>query len=436
MSLVCILTSAAGTAWVLSGFLSHHMLERDAAVSAEFVESIVRAEGTWSYFDSSVPPGSRPALESFFTHVARLPGVVRANIYAPDGTVLWSSNPELRGRRFTENKELEQALHGQVVVEAGKVTSQFKAEHEALDTEAGGSRFVEAYLPVRDEARQHVIGVVEIYRLPLALFAAIDQGVRLVWLSALAGAALLYVALTSLICRAEHMLRDQQERLIEAETLAAVGAVASAVAHGIRNPLASIRSSAELASLEDDPSLVRAALADIESEADRVEGWVRDLLLTARGDAIAPAAVDVAALLADAGKRFTMMAERQGVTLTVRTDAVPPARGNPGPLTQAFNNLIANGIEAMPEGGELRIQARPAREGRMVEIRICDTGVGMPEPLKRGHDPLFFSTKPRGTGLGLILARRIVGLYDGTLELQEGPGGRGTRATICLPAAD
>ncbi|MCR0982707.1 sensor histidine kinase [Roseomonas populi] len=419
----------------MSRFLTIHMLERDAAVSGEFIESIVRAEGTWSYFDNPASAGSRPALESIFSHVARLPGVVRANIYSSDGIVLWSSNPDLIGRRFTDNHELDRALGGEMIVESGTVETRPKTEHQLLDSETGGSRFMEAYLPVQDDTTKRVVGVVEIYRLPLALFAAIDKGTRLVWLSALAGAALLYAALTGLICRAECTLRYQQERLVEAETLAAVGAVASAVAHGIRNPLASIRSSAELAALEDDWDLVRGSLADIEREADRVEGWIRELLLTARGDAVAPVAVDIPALLAEAERRFAVKAERQGVRLTVRTEAVPPARGNSGPLGQALDSLVANGIEAMPDGGELRLEVRPAEGGRMVEIRICDTGAGLPELLARGRNTLFFSTKPRGTGLGLVLARRIVGLYDGTLELKKGPGGQGTRATITLPAA-
>lgn len=445
LSLVCVLASAAGSALVLSRFLTNHMLERDAAVSAEFVGSIVRAERTWSWFADPASAEAHPALESFFNHVAQLPGVVRANVFAADGTVIWSSNAGLVGRRFTGNRELDQALAGRIMVETGSAADLPKAEHVALDAEADGARFMEAYLPVWNADRCAVIGVVEIYRLPLALFRAIDEGVRLVWLSAGAGAALLYGALSWLVCRARRAIRDQQARLVEAEALAAVGAVASAVAHGIRNPLASIRTAAELAAEEEERERARECLTDIQRECDRVEGWVRDLLLHARGEVVAPGAVDVNALLRESARSFAAAAERQRVRLELRPGAVPAARGNPGPLAQAIDNLVANAIEAMPEGGALVLETRAAEAGRAVEIRVADSGTGLPEALlaaaaagARGRRAAaarpFFSTKARGTGLGLALARRIVGRYAGTLRLESAVG-RGTTATIRLPAA-
>jgi two-component system sensor histidine kinase HydH len=433
LSLACVIASSCGTAFVLSRFLTEHMLMREAAVSADFVESIVRAEKTWSYFEDPASSGSRPALESFFTHVARLPDVVRTNIYSPDDVVLWSSEIDLKGRHFPNNDELQRALRGELVVESGDHASSLKAEHEALD--ARGLRFMEIYMPVWDQRHERVIGAVEIYRLPRALFTAVDEGVRLVWISGLAGAGLLCAALVGLVRQAEQVLRSQHERLVQAETLAAVGAVASAVAHGIRNPLASIRSSAELAALEEDPAEVRTLLSDIERQADRVNGWVRDLLLTARTDAVTLGEVDVAALLADAVERCSPAAGRSGVRLRVVVAEVPPVRGNSGPLAQALDSLMMNGIEAMPQGGILFLEAAPDNHGGTVVIRVCDTGVGLPVQLARGRQPLFYSTKPQGTGLGLVLARRIVGLYDGSLDLEPGPNDCGTRVTIRLPIA-
>jgi signal transduction histidine kinase len=245
--------------------------------------------------------------------------------------------------------------------------------------------------------------------------------------------ALLYAALFWLAARAQDTMARQQQRLVESEALAAIGAVASAVAHGIRNPLASIRSSAELAAVEE-PDRAQECLADIQREADRVEGWVRDLLLQAKGEAILLQAVDVNLLLADAARSFGVLAERQGVRVAIETADVPPVKANAGALGQAIDNLVANAIEAMPDGGELRLASGIAPSGREVEIRVADSGSGMVAPLSKGPGRMFFSTKPRGTGLGLVLTRRILDRYAGSLRF-ESAGGRGTTATIRLPVA-
>jgi signal transduction histidine kinase len=433
LSLACVVLSAVGTALVLSRFLTEHMLQRDAEVSAEFIESIVRAERTWDWFANPDRVDARSPLDSFFNHVAQMPGVVRANVYQRDGRVLWSSDPAVIGRQFSDNPELEQAFAGRVLVEHGAVDPT-KPEHVALDTATGGSRFMEAYLPVWDADRQSVVGVVEIYRLPQALFRAVDQGVRLVWMSSVAGAALLYLALAWLVRRAGRAIREQQERLVEAESLAAIGAVASAVAHGIRNPLASMRSSAELAADEGTAEAAREAFADIVREADRLEGWVRDLMLQTRGEQVVPEMVALLPLLRESLQSLAPLAERRGVRLELDAQDAPRILGTPGALAQAIENILGNAVEASPDGGAVTVGVRPAEAGRLVEIRIADSGPGLPPGLSRAGPTRFFSTKPRGTGLGIALARRIIGGHGGSIALTS--SSRGTIATIRLPAVN
>ena len=103
-------------------------------------------------------------------------------------------------------------------------------------------------------------------------------------------------------------------------------------------------------------------------------------------------------------------------------------------LRQAFLNLAINACQAMPQGGSLRLVARPASRQR-VEIRIEDTGVGIkPEHLSRIFD-LYFTTKERGTGIGLSMVYRIIQMHDGEVDVQSTPG-RGTTFRVLLPRAN
>ena len=103
-------------------------------------------------------------------------------------------------------------------------------------------------------------------------------------------------------------------------------------------------------------------------------------------------------------------------------------------LRQAFLNLAINACQAMPQGGSLRVVARPASRQR-VEIRIEDTGVGIkPEHLSRIFD-LYFTTKERGTGIGLSRVYRIIQMHDGEVDVQSTPG-RGTTFRVLLPRAN
>lgn len=435
LGLICVLVTAVGTAMGLERFLARHMMRHDAELSAEFIDSLVRAERTWSYFSDPQSTAAREPLESFFSHVANLPGVVRSNVFAPDGTVLWSSTAELIGQRFPRNDELSRALGGEIVVESGTAVDTAKPEHMNLGASTGPQRFVEAYLPIRGADRLSVIGVVEIYRIPQSLFRELDAGVRQVWISTGLSAAVIYSALLWIAMRTSITMRRQQERLVENETLAAIGSVASAVAHGLRNPLASIRSSAELATGESGERL-EECLADIQREADRMDGWVRDLLMQARGDQVAPGAVDVNAVLEESLRSFTARAERQAVTLRFApAPGLPPVHANPGPLAQALENLIANALEAMPESGTLTVTTSAGSTGATVLVRVADSGPGIPERMLRVGTPVFASTKPHGTGLGLALARRILGSYGGQLQFER-PRGGGTVATVTLHRAD
>lgn len=216
--------------------------------------------------------------------------------------------------------------------------------------------------------------------------------------------------------------------------MAAVGEMASAVAHGIRNPLAVIRSSAELA-LGEDLGGAREAAADIVAETDRLDHWVRDFLAYARSDDLAPEPVDINAVLRDSLAGFAATLHRQGVDLDVHvTENMPPAWGNNAPLGQVVNSLVSNSLEAMPRGGKLRAATHWDMVTQELVLEINDTGQGIAAEHAESVFRPFFTTKLSGTGLGLPIAQRLLARSGGKIELTSVEG-EGTTATLRLQTA-
>ena len=433
LSLVTVATISVSAAFWLSRFLSQEMLRRDAVLTADFVRSLVLAERAVPYFRQ---PGSadQRELEENFQHLARMPDVVGANVYWANKTILWSSDRSMIGREFPDNPELDEALGGELVVHSGRIGDgpPTKSEHVHL-----GQRtryYVESYIPVWDETGGTTIGVVEVYRVPDALFDAIHTGQRVIWIGAVGAGLLLYAALFWIVRRADRVMRAQRRRLLEAETLAVVGEMGSAVAHGIRNPLASIRSSAELLQQSEGQGYAEAA-DDIIAEVDRLEKWVRELLSYAGPLHAAAGAVDLRAVLEDVVRDFQREIERRGVRqVTDLVEELPLAHGDPALMTQVFGSLVSNALEAMPDGGRLSVSGRVLGGGELIEIRVEDTGSGvLPEQMDKVFRP-FQTSKPRGLGLGLPLARRIIERLGGTIELRSTPG-VGTAVVVRLPTA-
>ncbi|MNG98926.1 Sensor protein ZraS [compost metagenome] len=264
--------------------------------------------------------------------------------------------------------------------------------------------------------------MVEIYKEPHDLIVRIERGLLLIWLAIAVGAGVVYLGLFWIMHRAARQLAIQQKQLISNETFVALGEMSSAVAHSLRNPLASIRSSAELAQeIEEGPA--QKNIGDIISQVDRMSHWVRQLLQSLRPLSDAAEPVELLRILQDSLQAFEPQLLRQGVK--VQIDAVPAVQvfSQPVLLGQIFNSLIANGLEAMPEGGTLRIE--PVRHNRhSLILRLCDTGKGMSDQQQRMAFKPFYSTKQGGLGVGLVLVRRIMESFGGTVRLssREGKG--------------
>lgn len=431
LSPILIALTAVANAWLITDFLSYHLFRREAAITREFVQNILLSDGSLEYLARPDDSTAAARFSNTAEHLSNMGDVLRANVFSRDRSIVWSSDRQLVGRRFAGNDELELAMSGELVVHAGRIAPDLRQKPEHVGLDPSVEFFVESYIPVVRPGDGQVVGVVELYKAPLALSEAIRDGRQQVALVALFSALVLYLTLFWLVRRADSTIKRQHARLIETETLAVIGELASAVAHNIRNPLASIRSSAELA-LELPGEDCAEQARDIVREADRISARIDELLRLSDSDRARDEAVDLLALLQQCVAEFRprFLSAGQSLDLFVRTDAAQVA-GDAVMLRQVFQSVLSNATEAMQRGGACHIVV-DAPDAVTVRTVVNDAGAGVAPDVQAQIFRPFFTTKPQGMGLGLPLARRIVERLGGTLRLDSRPGG-GTRVSIVLP---
>jgi signal transduction histidine kinase len=237
------------------------------------------------------------------------------------------------------------------------------------------------------------------------------------------------------VAMAERLQRAQQE-IVQSEKLASLGQMSAAVAHGLRNPLASIRAATQLARHQlPAQSPQREHLSAVIDEVDRLEKRISHLLDFTKPTPLAPGTEAVADLVHRTLAVFQDKLARQGVDARLQLDeALPPVWVDAEQLEQALLEVISNAVEAMPKGGRLVIRGVRAAARDGVTLTISDTGEGILEPVLAHVTEPFFTTKADGTGLGLAIAKRFVEQNQGTLAVSS-PEGAGTTITITLPAS-
>lgn len=230
----------------------------------------------------------------------------------------------------------------------------------------------------------------------------------------------------------------EQERLHaklrHAERLATLGQFAAGVAHELNEPLGAILGFAQLvAKTPRIPKTARSDLAKIETSALHAREIIRHLLAFARQAPPRETPVDINQIIRDHSSIWQARCEAEGVQLELALDENMlkiVADGNQ--LQQVITILVVNAVQAMPEGGILRINTH--REEQRVRLTVSDTGIGIPQQnLARIFDP-FFTTKEidQGTGLGLAVAHGIISGHQGKITVKSVPG-HGTIVTVVLP---
>jgi signal transduction histidine kinase len=228
-------------------------------------------------------------------------------------------------------------------------------------------------------------------------------------------------------------LRKTEAQLIRSEKLAALGQLAAGIAQEIRNPLTSIN--ILIHSLRESlPSknAHREDLKVIEEEIDRINEIVDQFLRFARPSPPLLEKAEASSIFEETLQLLRPQIERQRISVRKNFKSLPPIAIDKEQMKQVALNLLLNAIQAMPEGGRLKVSGKIPTGNQWIMLTIQDSGIGVPsKDMDRLFDP-FFSTKEGGIGLGLSIAHRIIDQHHGRIEVESTPG-KGTLFTIMLP---
>ncbi|MBI2159056.1 MAG: hypothetical protein HYU25_01475 [Candidatus Rokubacteria bacterium] len=358
-------------------------------------------------------------VERQIEELGRQSGVRAVALLGPDLTVLAHSDAARVGRRL-EEPALAAALAGR------QSTSRF--------VETGGVKVFEVARPLTlDGAR---VGLLAIDFSTAAMERAWKEDLRAGVLLGLAVLLVGALGLGLIFWAQQRHLREV--RALEAssarrERLAALGDVAAAFAHEVRNPLNAVSMGLQRlrAEFKPEPGEAYARFVNLmQGEVRRLNAIVEQFIALARPLPLKPAPVDLRELLRELAALVEPEARQARVAVHLAVGALPPVNADRDHVKQVLLNLMLNAVQAMTSGGTLSLGAAAARDA--VTITVADTGPGIaPDVLPRVFDP-YFTTKPGGLGLGLPIARRIVEAHGGALTVESAPG-RGSRFSVTLP---
>lgn len=443
-SFLCIGIMTAVLWFVVSRQLTAQILEREWEITAQMLRAEVQQVLVDYDFQATDRKSVGHKFEELLRNVTLMPDIMRFKVYNPKGTIIWSDDKRLVGQTFADNEDLREALEGKVVAD----TTLLEKAENLFDRVPLGSA-IELYVPIYNGTKE-LLGVIEIYKRPDVLFRDIQRARLMVLLVALGGGVLLYASLFAIVHQAAKKIDEQQENLlamqnelVASQRMAAVGEMAAAVAHGIGNPLSSIRAVAQVAMLdvkaEHDPEHTQktnAGLQRIMEQVDRVQKRMQGLLNFAKPMEPHPAPVEMNALIGDVLEtlrpRFADAAVKPNLDLGLN---LPKLILDANHAEQILMGLITNALEATPKDGmvTVRTKAQPGNgHAPEVVVTVEDSGDGIPlENRKKVFEP-FFTTKSYGTGIGLPLAKKFVERNGGKIEISDSTLG-GTKIDVTFP---
>jgi two-component system, NtrC family, sensor histidine kinase HydH len=446
-SFICIGVMTVALWFIVSNYLINQILAREWQMTAQLVRADVRKFLEDYDFKAEDRKSVGHKFVALLDHMRLSPDITRFKVYNPKAVVIWSDDKRLVGKSFTNSPQVQRALQGQVIADM----SALNESERSIGPQALSSA-VQIYIPIYSENGKELLGVFETYRRPDSIFRAIHEARMVVLGGALGGGLLLYLSLFAIVRRAARKIDEQQEHLLKMQSelvasqrMAAVGEMAAAVAHGIGNPLSSIRAAAQVALLDsataDGPETIsktRENLQNIMQQVDRVQKRMQGLLNFAKPLEPRPVAVEVNTILHDVVDTLLPRFSHAQVSSKLDLDTnLQNVICDANHLEQALMVLVTNALEATPKGGTVTIRTKFAAahgDGNSVHVSIEDTGEGITvENRERVFEP-FFTTKPYGTGIGLPLAKKFVERNGGRIVIADGSSA-GTKIEVTLPLA-
>ena len=371
--------------------------------------------------------------------------VGRVNIYDVEGSVIYSTDKDFVGTTVTEMKSYVAAVKGEssssLVVTPSKGLAGLKRTY-ALRT----------FFPFRGEKPVEgpvgeVLGVFEIYQDLTGEYNTVNQfRYGSIFISLLVS-TIVFVILRQILSRGEKIIaqrteeqRRLEEKLHHAERLATLGQMTAVVSHEIRNPLGIISSTAEI--LRDkirkyEPNNSLAGV--IVEESRRLDGIVTEFLDFARPPTPDVRACQVRDIMAENLVFLEPDLEKHGITVKTDYQADLEIQADPNLLYRAFLNVLINAVQAMPDGGVLTVATflpygADGKSLGVLETQVMDTGAGIdPDQVDSVFNP-FFTTKNRGSGLGLPIVKNIIEGHNGSVSIERLEE-KGTRVIIRLPVS-
>lgn len=433
-------------AWIISNYTTKALLDRSKEYTLVLAENL--SHQIFQQFVLPLALQNRQIAVQDPRQFKRLDDIVHnathgvniqsVTIYSKkENIVSYSTVQDRIGKKDLANEGYASAL-------AGENSSSFVLRGTLLNLLPGSpdvSCIIKTYIPLRKEkpfsADESVMGVIEIVQdLSDDLKALINlQGTIL--LTSMVIMAALFVVLSMIVHRADLIIEERakerrrlEEKLSASQRLASLGKMVASVSHEIKNPLGIIHSTAEIlgkriAKVAPGKEHLAAIIID---ETARLDGIVREFLDFARPKAPRFKYVAINDILRRASSFMKNDLLKRGVVLHLElADNLPWLKGDYDQLYQALINIIGNGAQAMPQGGEVRVDTR--WENDKVVIRIADEGCGMDEETREQVFNPFFTTKNRGTGLGLAIVKNILEQHDAEISVQSTEG-QGSLFTI------
>ena len=424
-------TKSEDYALLLIENLNHQVfLQFILPVGLKYGKIELRNQDQFERMDSVV----RSTLHSF--------NVEMVNIYGLKDVIAYSFSKDLVGLENLGGTSYQNAVEG-------KATSKLVQKGSFWELLIGVPKEIKivTFAPLRAEkplspVAGPVLGVVEIVQNLSNDYKRIFRFQMLTLLTVSGVMLLLFLIMTYVVKRGEAIIQKRaqeqlklKEQLSRSKHLSSLGEMIAGVSHEIRNPLGIISSSAELLKKTMALDHPRAQIPDIIiEESTRLNNIITDFLNFARPQTPNRFPCRIQEVLAKNISFLSTQLLEKGYTIQTHVDDnLPVIRADADMLYQAFLNILINAMQAMPDGGQISVLAKARRDSLWLAFEDQGTGVAK-EAMEKIWDP-FFTTKEKGTGLGLGIVKNIIEAHEGQIRLDNLPEG-GTRVSIRLPVEE